>query len=161
MNTDGTVAVLNKLREQDLRAFTLFDTQGVIEDVAVVGEEVYFAVARVIDGNNVRFIEKLDANSFLDASETQTSGLATTTFSGFDHLDNQDVTVLGKLEPGQLNGSLIDNTIDGAGNITVELPMKELEVGLFFAAELKTLPLEGLIRGQVQTAGDWKRLVFA
>jgi hypothetical protein len=161
VNTDGTVAVLNKLREQDLRAFTLFETQGQIEDVAVVGGEVYFSVARVIDGNNVRFIEKLDRNYFLDAAEQQEQVSATTNFTGFTHLANEDVTVLGALEPDELNGSLNDNTIDGAGEITVELPMKKLEVGLFFAAELETLPIEALLRGTTQTAGEWKRLVCA
>ena len=158
VNSDGTMAVLNKLREQELRAFSLFETEGNFEDVAVVGGEVFVTVARVIDGSNVRFIEKLDREYFLDASAQVTVGAATDTFAALaPHLANETVTVLGALEPDELNFSLLDNTLNGTGDLTTEFELKKPEVGIFFAAEIETLPIEGIL-GQSQTMGDYKRM---
>lgn len=156
--TDGTITVLNKLREQNLRAFSLFETEGTFEDVVVVGNDVYVAVERTINSVDTRQIEKLNSNFFLDGAQQDTDAAAKTLWTGFTELADQDVTVLGRIEPGQLYGSLVDNTVNGSGEITTEIDIKEIEIGFFFAAEIETLPVEALL-GPVQQMGDWKRLV--
>jgi len=159
INDNGTVAILNKLREQQLRAFSLFTTQGNFEDVAVLGsDEVYFAVQRTVDGNTVRFIEKLNRTHFLDSSVIDTNGTPTTTFTGFDHLDDEEVNVVASLETGELRGPLLDNT-STTGTITTEIPVEEVEAGFFFAGLIETLPIEAALQGGLQLAGDFKRLV--
>ena len=87
VNSDGTCAVLNSLREQDLLAWSLFETAGDFTDVAVAGRQVYFIVDRNVNGVDVSFVERLNNDHFMDSSVLQTVGSPTDTFTGFDHLD--------------------------------------------------------------------------
>lgn len=153
VNNDGTMAVLNTLRDQELLAWCLFDTEGTIEDVAVVGREAYVITQRTIDSATVRFIEKLDPLNFMDASERATSGSPTTSWSGFAHLPNTEVRVRG-------DGFILANaTVDGSGNLTSSEEASELEVGLFFAGRIKSLPLSLIAASGQEQSGEFKRLV--
>lgn len=62
VNGDGTVAVMNTMRHEDIRGWTKWTTQGTFEDVAVVGKEVYFLVRR----NAEIFIEKIEEGTYSD-----------------------------------------------------------------------------------------------
>lgn len=62
VNTDGTVAVMNSMRHEDIKGWTQWTTQGTFEDVAVVGKETYFLVKRVSEV----FIEKIAEGTFTD-----------------------------------------------------------------------------------------------
>lgn len=153
VNSDGTVAVLNSLREQSLLAWSLFETDGEYEDVAVSGREVYFVVKRTVNGSTVRFIEKLNKDHMTDASVLQTSGSPTTSWSGLGHLNGETVKVRGD------DFILQDETVAG-GTITSEAEVSELEAGLNFSARVKSVPLELVIQGQ-SFAGEWKNINFA
>jgi hypothetical protein len=73
VNSDGTVAVLNVVKDQNLLAWSLFETDGLYEDVAVLnGTEVYFIVKRTINGATVRYLEKLDPTYNVDAGIKKT-----------------------------------------------------------------------------------------
>lgn len=159
VNEDGTVAVLNKLKEQEIRAFTLFTTNGTYEDVAVVGNDVYFVVNRTINSSTVRFIEKLDRDKLLDASVRVDNGSDTDTFSGFSHLNSNDVYVLGALDADDLLSPMAENTVS-SGSITTEFEVQSVEVGLAFFALIETLPIEVSLGSGQLTSGDYKRIVF-
>lgn len=62
VNEDGTIAVLNTMRAEEVSGWTHWTTEGEFEDVAVVGKEVYFVVKR----NGARFLEKLTENTYTD-----------------------------------------------------------------------------------------------
>lgn len=62
VNEDGTVAVLNTMRNEEIQGWTHWVTDGIFEDVAVVNKEVYFLVIR----NGERFIELLKENTYTD-----------------------------------------------------------------------------------------------
>jgi hypothetical protein len=67
VNEDGTVAVLNIVKDQTLLAWSLFETDGFFEDVCVLnGQDVYFLVRRTINGSDVRYLERLDASLNVD-----------------------------------------------------------------------------------------------
>lgn len=148
VNNDGTVAVLNSLREQDLLAWSQFTTDGDFEDVAVSGRIAFFIVKRTINGNTVRFLEALNPDHFMDASTRQTSGTATTSWSGLSHLNGEAVSVRG-------DDFILDDETVSSGNITSSEAVKELEAGLFKAAVVEPLPLFLSVEGQ-PFAGEWK-----
>ena len=159
VNEDGTCAVLNKLREQNLRAFSVFETIGSYEDVTVVGDDVYFVVKRTINGATVRFIEKLNREHLLDASSVQSSGGGTDTWTSLDHLDDEEVTILVATSTGD-NLSTHQALTPSSGSVTTDYDVNEFEAGLSFFAKLELLPIEALL-GRTQTAGSYKRAVFA
>lgn len=62
VNEDGTVAVLNTMRNEEIQGWTHWVTDGLIEDVAVLNKEVYFVVRR----EGERFIELLTEDTYTD-----------------------------------------------------------------------------------------------
>lgn len=152
VNSDGTMAVLNIARDQELLAWSLWTTNGIFEEVTVLGQDVYVTVKRTINGSTVRYIEKFNSNHFLDASLIKTSGSATTSWSGLSHLDGETVNVRG-------DDYILENAAVASGALTSSLDVSELEAGLEYLAQVKTLPIEAVLDNS-QLAGDWKRLVW-
>jgi hypothetical protein len=62
VNSDGTVAVLNTMRNEEIQGWTHWETDGTFLDVAVLNKKVYFLVMR----NEEIFIEILTENTFTD-----------------------------------------------------------------------------------------------
>lgn len=104
INNDGTCPVFVSSRDQDLRAWTLFETTGDFEDVIVVDKDVYFIVKRTINGAAVRHIEKLNPLHFMDASTRQTN--AAFTNGTFD----DDISGWTDISTG--TGSIVHNSTD-------------------------------------------------
>lgn len=154
VNADGTVAVLSILRGEQLLAWSLFTTQGLVEDLVVVLREVYLVVKRVINGVEKRFIEKLDRNYYLDAGIISESEEATISHEGFLPLANQGVKVRAD------TFVLADNTISSEGAIEIELDYKTIEVGLGFDVLIRLLPVDVNL-GVKTLTGDWRRIVYA
>ena len=88
VNSDGTVAVGNVLLEQNINAFTRFETKnGEVKDMVVLGDSTYFLIKR----DNILFLEKLenlktDFTSIVSVNNTDT-------ISGLDIYNNRDVRV--------------------------------------------------------------------
>ncbi len=153
VNADGTVAVLNSLREQELLSWTLFETDGTYEDVAVSGREVYFIVKRNINGSDVRYVEKLNPELFMDASLSQTEVTPTDSWTGLSHLEGETVSLRG-------DDFIITSEVVASGALTTDEAVTTLEAGLNFTAKVTTLPIELIIQGQ-SFAGQYKSPVFA
>jgi len=148
VNDDGTVAVLNSLREQDLLAWSHFVTNGEFEDVAVSGRKAFFIVKRTINGNTVRYLESLNPDHFMDSSVLQTSGTATTSWSNLSHLNGETVQIRG-------DDFILDDADVSSGSITSSDPVEKLEAGFFNAATVEPLPLFLAVQGQ-PFASQWK-----
>jgi len=148
VNDDGTVAVLNSLREQDLLAWSHFVTNGEFEDVAVSGRKAFFIVKRTINGNTVRYLESLNPDHFMDSSVLQTSGTATTSWSNLSHLNGKTVQIRG-------DDFILDDADVSSGSITSSDPVEKLEAGFFNAATVEPLPLFLAVQGQ-PFASQWK-----
>lgn len=151
VNNDGTCAVMNSLREQSLLAWSLFETEGSFEDVAVSGNKAYFIVQRTINSSTVRYVERLNADHFMDASVRTDNGSPTTSWSGLSHLNGETVKVRG-------DDFILDDEAVSAGAITSSDSATILEAGINFTARVKILPPEIVIQGQ-NFAGQFKRLV--
>jgi hypothetical protein len=151
VNDDGTCAVLNSLREQKLLAWTLFETEGLLEDVAVSGNKTFFIVKRTINSVEKRFLEVLNEDNQMDCSITQ-SAAATTSWTGLDHLDNEEVRIMG-------DGYMLEDETPSGGAITSSESVSDLEAGFSFLARVKHLPLNVIIEGQ-SWVGELKNPVF-
>lgn len=62
VNDDGSCAVLNTMRHEEIAGWTHWETEGTFEDVVVVDKDVYFLVRR----QNEYFIEKLTEGTYTD-----------------------------------------------------------------------------------------------
>jgi hypothetical protein len=154
VNADGTIAVLNMLRSEQLLAWSLFETNGVVEDIIVAGRDVYVITKRTIDGIENRLLEKLDKNYYLDAGMKSTELTPQTHHAGFTELAGQDV----KVRAGSF--VLEDNTVNVDGSIDIELDYKEIEIGFGFKVLIRMLPIDIDLGGKTLT-GDWRRVVYA
>lgn len=149
---DGSLRSLTYMKEHDVWAWTRHATDGLFDDVTVIGEGMedvpYFIVKRTIGGVTKRYIERMHTRSFtavedaffVDSGLTY-AGAATTTISGLGHLEGKQVVALA-------DGNVVRNLTVTGGSITLQNAASKVHVGLPYEAALKTLDLDlGEVRG--------------
>lgn len=153
-NTDGTAAILNTLRAQDIAAWTEDRTRtgDKLKQVFTVGEAIFYIVERERSGSTVYTLEKADFDTRLDAAKTVTTGLGLTV-SGFEHLAGETVQVL-------VDGAPVDDrAVSTSGQITLDnVPSSSVEAGYFVPPIVETMPLT-VDLGSGPLLGEKKRLV--
>lgn len=100
---DGTAAIMVRDEAENVLCWVELETDGVVEDVVVlpgrVEDRVFYRVARVIDGDTVRYHEKWalerqaqggSINRMADSYVTGTGAIA-----GLDHLEGETVVIWG------------------------------------------------------------------
>jgi hypothetical protein len=144
VSSSGNLLGLTYVPEQQIGAWHWHDTDGAFESCAVVAEgnedRLYCVVRRTIDGNTVRYVERLasrhfDAQAdafFVDCGATY-SGAPADEISGLDHLEGKVVNILadGAVHP--------QRTVTG-GAITLDAEASTVQIGLPIVADLETLP---------------------
>lgn len=150
VNSDGTMAVLNTLRYQQVAGWTKWETTGEIQSVTVETTNVYFAVKRTINSATVYFLEKADDNTFTDANKLQTQS-ASTTVANLAHLNGQACRV-------RADSSVMSNATPSSGSITLARNGTTVEVGLDFDLTITTMPVTSdFSNGSILT--EKKRLI--
>ena len=134
VNNDGTMAVYNTLRAQEISAWTKWETDGQIESVCSVVDDVYFVVKRNINGVDTRFVEQMDTTGYTDANVRQTLSPASATVTGLSHLNGEECRV-------RADGVVMANATPASGSITLSRTAEDVEVGLDFTVTVKTMPL--------------------
>lgn len=127
---DGKFATMTFYRAEQVRAWTLHETNGLVKAVSVVGEDVYIMVQRGED----YFVEKFDESLNLDSALTGEVTTATDSWSGLDHLNGQTVTVIAD-DIAKDKTYLVTN-----GSITLDDTANKLEVGLPYRHIIEPLP---------------------
>jgi len=151
VNSDGTMAVFNTLRHQEVGGWTKWSTTGTIESVAVIVDDVYFSVLRTINSVAVRFLEKANESTYTDANKLQTLGSPGTAVSGLAHLNGESCRV-------RADDALMDDATPSGGAITLARNGTTVEVGLDYDIIVKTMPLNSDFQnGPILTR--YKRLV--
>ena len=133
VNSDGTMAVFNTLRAQQVAGWTRWQTTGEIQAVTVEGTEVWFAVKRTINSATVYYLEKADPDTYTDANKKQTQS-ASTTVSNLAHLNGQSSRV-------RADGSIMDDATPSSGSITLARNGTVVEVGLDYDVTVTTMPV--------------------
>lgn len=154
VRSDGTLLGLTYLPEQAIFGWHRHDTDGVIERVCVVPEDdedrVYLVVKRTIDGSDVRYIERLASRFFTDVedavfvdSSLSYDGAPATVFSGLDHLEGEDVSVVAD---GEVIANPNDSTLPvitvASGAITLTDAASVVHVGLPYLSDIETLDID-------------------
>ena len=106
-------------------------------------DEVWVSLARVIGGEIVRYIERLRPFNwgldnkymfFVDSGLTYDGGF-TTTISGLDHLEGEEVAILG-------NGAVLPSQEVVGGAVTLDESVAVASVGLPFTYKLKPMRMD-------------------
>ncbi len=165
---DGALISFCYFREHRVYAWTRHATEtleaedGRFEDVAVVAEGQedlpYFLVRRVVNGRQVRYIERMpqrvaaqvEEAFYLDCGATY-QGRPADRISGLRHLEGRSVVALS-------DGNVVSGLVVGDGQVTLPAKAGKVHVGLPYRAALRTLPLELSLRDG-STSGRHKRLV--
>ena len=137
--TDGLVASCTYDRDQDVIGWARQDVGGVVESVATIpyasGDRTWMIVRRAIDGNTVRYIEKFDANTYVDCAVNGTNPAGATVWTNLDHLEGETVRVLADGVPQP------ELTVTG-GQIELPRKAKTVQIGKQITMRVKLLPPE-------------------
>jgi len=156
VSSDGRLLGLSFVPEQEVYAWhTHSIADGEIEYCAVIDEGddsvPYIIVKRTIDGSTVRYIEAMASRYFSDITEyigldssICYNGASTSSVSGLDHLEGEDVY------------ALVDGAVQGpftvsSGAITLEEAGEVICAGIRRTADAQTLPLVAEIEAYGQS----------
>jgi hypothetical protein len=161
VNSDGTAAILNTLRSQDINGFTSWSTSGNIKSVCVVDDQLFMTVERTVNSVAKLFIERWDFTYLMDCSikSVQVAGV----IDGLDHLDGESVKAItreGYLDKNE--GYVLSSYTVASGQITLDASeqysLTTYEVGLPFVPTIKPMPLNTNI-GSGQNQMRLKKIV--
>jgi len=128
VNDDGTIAVFNTLRAEEVAGWTRWNTDGLFKSAEAVYDDLYFIVSR----DNGYFLEKYNADVYSDSHIEV--GAGGPTISGLSHLEGQTVQIIA-------DGSVMEDQVVSSGEVTTERTFTTANVGLGFNAEIEMLPI--------------------
>ena len=137
INSDGTCATFNTLRDQNVAAWSRWITQGSFTSVATAFDDLWFVVKRRIGEVNKYYLEKANPTKYTDSTiSTISSGSAQPAGvrAGYDHLEGKEVRI-------RLDGQVQNSQTVSSGNITFDRSWNYLEVGLEYSVIIKTMPI--------------------
>lgn len=135
VRADGKFATLTVYRAEKVAAWTLHETDGLVSSVSVVGDDVYVLVER----NGTTMIEQFEEGLYLDSALTGEVPNPVSQWSGLDHLEGQDVTIVA-------DGIVLPPQTVSSGTITLEEGASHVQIGLPYTHIVEPLPpasLEG------------------
>jgi len=151
VSSSGKLLGLTYVPEQQVGAWHQHDTDGTFESVACVAEgaedAVYAVVRRTINGQSVRYIERMaprlfgeQENAFFVDSGLTYDGLSADTISGLSHLEGCTVSILA-------DGAVHPPRVVSSGAVQLDVEASVVHVGLPIEADAQRLPLAFEMRG--------------
>ena len=152
ITSNGKLNALTYYPEQEIKAWSVFETQGEFESCCVVSEgkedHLYCVIKRTINGETRRYVERLEYINIPDdaASYRQLDSFIDNT--GVTMADTDDGVMLTGLE--HLNGCYVLPFIDGMahkpvqvvdGSIRIAQNGANIAVGLPYVSRLTTVPI--------------------
>jgi len=143
---DGVMLGLTYQREHQVWGWHQHNTQGSFESVASIAEDdrdaVYVIAKRNIDGNDVRYVERMEKRESVNAEDCfyidsglTYDGAPATVISGLDHLENETVSIL-------TDGYTVPDQVVTSGAITLERAASKVHVGLSYTPRIETLDID-------------------
>jgi len=152
VNSDGTLAVLNTLRSQDINGFTEFVFNGNIKSLCVVDDDLF--IINNDSGSLDYRVERFSFDYLMDSAIKVNPTPTQTVITGLDHLEGQTVQIVG-------DGIVLTPKTVASGQITLEaneIGYSEIELGINFVPEIVPMPINTSI-GSGQNAMRLKRIV--
>ena len=149
VRNDGVLATLtrevqNKVQSWTRQVFT--GTDVAVENVAVIPngstDQVWVVVKRTINSVTRRYVEYFDAGDFATKADSfyvqsglTYSGASTTALTGLDHLEGEEVSILG-------DGAVHPNQTVTNGALTLTIAVTKAHVGLPYTSTIRTMDVE-------------------
>jgi hypothetical protein len=133
---DGTAAVMNALREEDVTGFTGWSTEGrFLAAVSDIAGDTHVAVARPqADESEEIYLEAVDPEAMLDA-EVHQVGEGITVVTGLGHLEGR--TVVAYIDGADAG----DVTVTGGEAVLPYPTLRDVRIGSLFVPKYRSLPL--------------------
>jgi hypothetical protein len=131
INQDGTMAIFTSLREQSISGWTQVTTDGKFRQVSSIDGDVYLIIEREIDGELQLMLEVVDFDCLMDCCKKFTFDENVSTISGLSYIENKEVNVIAD---GYRSKTIVEN-----GQIQLDMPAKDIEVGLNFTVQIDPL----------------------
>ena len=142
---DGDLKFISRDRQQEIIGWYEYEFggSGEVESVAVIPttgfDRIWISVKRTINSATKRYVEfiEIDDIDFYVDSGIKVTGAATRSFSGLDHLEGEEVVVLG-------DGAFAGTYTVSSGSITIPDSKNAIEtayIGYAYNADLETMPL--------------------
>jgi hypothetical protein len=168
VSSGGKLLGFTYIPEQQIGAWHQHDTiNGEFESIAVVaeGEEdaLYCVVNRQINGQQVRYVERLHTRSFVGQEDAffvdcglTYNGAPADNITGLNHLEGQEVAIL-------IDGAVHPRRTVSGGSIQLDVEGSVVHIGLPITADIQTLPLAfetgGMGQGRVKNVNKvWLRV---
>lgn len=156
---DGVMVGLTYERAEDVVGWNRHTVGGIVESVVTLphwdGDQdvLWLVVRRTVDGATVRYVEYMekyltgDTSFFVDSGLTY-QGAATTTITGLDHLEGEEVALL-------VDGSVHPRRTVSGGQVTLQRAGSTVVAGLPYTMRIRLLPYEagaqnGTAQGKTQ-----------
>jgi hypothetical protein len=145
VSSNGKLLGLTYVPDQQVSAWHQHDTDGVFESICVVAEgtedALYCVVKRTVDGNTVRYVERMadrlfgdqENAYFVDCGLTY-DGAPSDTLSGLAHLEGKTVSIL-------VDGAVHPRRVVTSGEVSLDVEGSVVHIGLPITSDLGTLPL--------------------
>lgn len=133
VNEDGTVAVFNSARSENLAGWVPWATDGKFDAVCVLGGDIFFSVERYGSYRLERLTSDTPRN--LDGSMTFTQASATINWTVATIFAERTVHVTSG------NYYLGEFYVGASGQLTLNVPVAAITVGYAFDWEVRTLPV--------------------
>lgn len=145
VSSNGKLLGLTYVPEHQVGAWHHHDTDGEFESVCAVSEgaedAVYAVVRRTINGQSVRYVERMGSRLFSDPADAffvdcgaTYDGAPNDTISGLSFLEGKTVNILA-------DGAVHPQRVVTGGSITLDVEASKVQIGLPIEADLNTLPL--------------------
>lgn len=149
VRSDGALLGMTYLPEHEVVAWHRHDTgaSGSFKSIACIPgtneTEAWFVVERTIEGETVKYIERLSefiksstSSDFVHVDSYLTyEGSAATAISGLDHLEGETVTIWA-------DGAAENSEIVSVGAITIDNAAEVVHIGLGYDTDIETLKLD-------------------
>lgn len=164
VSSDGHLNAMTYYPEQNICAWSVFETDGAFESCCVVNEGIedhlYVVVRRTINGTTRRYIERLEYvavpednakcrqfDCFVDNQEPlmTMAEARSNTLTGLEHLEGKTVVAF-------VDGTPAGEYVVQGGSITIDRTGSNVAVGLPYKSRLITVPLaEDAAQGKMQS----------
>lgn len=139
---DGKLLCFTWEREQQVWGWTICETDGLVETVAVISEagedRLYLTVRRngqlLIERMAAAKWDAIDDTCFLDSAVTFEFDTEQTVLNNLDHLNGKTVKALA-------DGNVVSGLVVSGGKVTLPYGALRVTVGLPYTATVETLPL--------------------
>lgn len=158
VRNDGALLSLTYVKEQEMIGWAQHDTAGLFKSVTSIPETaqtgpnstvsaivdaVYFVVERTVNGQTLKFIERLAdrypqdgyASCWAVDSGLRYSGSPTSTFTGLQHLTGAGIV-------GLADGVPFTASVSATGGFTLSSPASLVTAGLQYTPSLQTLAID-------------------